>query len=137
MVPARAQSMAEQSSVSYSQETLPVLQSALAIANLFAPSRKDGSARLLVHMKTWKIIADNLSKAGWSLGWVVYAVVPGRWAAEDVFSATGGANERLQRLFVNLVALMQIDGTPSVALEAGGPMAIFCAHLVRVGRVAP
>src|SRR5438105_12214159 len=31
----------------------------------------------------------------------------------------GGANERLQRLFINLVALMEIDGTPGVAFEAG------------------
>src|SRR5260370_29022032 len=31
----------------------------------------------------------------------------------------GGANERLQRLFINLVALMQIDGTPGIAFEAG------------------
>src|SRR5437773_5330304 len=31
----------------------------------------------------------------------------------------GGANERLQRLCINLVALMEIDGTPGVAFEAG------------------
>ena len=31
----------------------------------------------------------------------------------------GGAHERLQRLFINLVARMEIDGTPGVALEAG------------------
>src|SRR6202030_880723 len=31
----------------------------------------------------------------------------------------GGANERLQRLFINLVALMEIDCTPGVAFEAG------------------
>jgi hypothetical protein len=31
----------------------------------------------------------------------------------------GGANERLQRLFIDLVALMQTDGTPDVAFEAG------------------
>src|SRR2546426_8501673 len=31
----------------------------------------------------------------------------------------GGANERLERLFINLVALMEIDGTPGVAFEAG------------------
>src|SRR3977135_1959726 len=31
----------------------------------------------------------------------------------------GGANERLQRLFINLVALMEIDGTPGVAFAAG------------------
>src|SRR5579864_7532403 len=31
----------------------------------------------------------------------------------------GGANERLQCLFINLVALMEIDGTPGVAFEAG------------------
>src|ERR1700681_2416616 len=31
----------------------------------------------------------------------------------------GGANERLQRLFINLVALMDIDGAPGVAFEAG------------------
>src|SRR5262249_22068679 len=31
----------------------------------------------------------------------------------------GGANERLQRLFVNLVALMKVDGAPHIAFEAG------------------
>src|ERR1700736_2829901 len=31
----------------------------------------------------------------------------------------GGANERLQRLFINFVALMEIDGTSGVAFEAG------------------
>jgi hypothetical protein len=30
-----------------------------------------------------------------------------------------GANKRPQRLFINLVALMEIDGTPGVAFEAG------------------
>ena len=30
-----------------------------------------------------------------------------------------GANERLERLFINLVALMQVDGPPRVAFEAG------------------
>src|SRR5687768_1516796 len=32
---------------------------------------------------------------------------------------SGSANERLQRLFINLVALMKIDGAPGVAVEAG------------------
>jgi hypothetical protein len=31
----------------------------------------------------------------------------------------GGANECLQRLFVNLVALMKVDGAPHIAFEAG------------------
>ena len=31
----------------------------------------------------------------------------------------GGANERLQRLFINLITLMEIDGTPGAAFEAG------------------
>src|SRR5262249_6077553 len=31
----------------------------------------------------------------------------------------GGANERLQCRFIDLVALMEIDGTPGVAFEAG------------------
>src|SRR5262249_29603205 len=31
----------------------------------------------------------------------------------------GGANERRQRLFIDLVALVGIDGTPGVAFEAG------------------
>src|SRR5271169_4165790 len=31
----------------------------------------------------------------------------------------GGVNERPQRLFIDLVALMEIDGTPGVAFEAG------------------
>ena len=31
----------------------------------------------------------------------------------------GGANERLQRRLVNLVAVMEIDGTPGVAFTAG------------------
>jgi hypothetical protein len=31
----------------------------------------------------------------------------------------GGANERLQRLFVYLLALMEVDGAPCVPVEAG------------------
>src|SRR5947208_2908500 len=31
----------------------------------------------------------------------------------------GGANERFQRLFIDLVALVEIDGAPGVAFEAG------------------
>jgi len=31
----------------------------------------------------------------------------------------GGANERFQRRFINLFALMKIDGTPGIAFEAG------------------
>src|SRR5262249_58798777 len=31
----------------------------------------------------------------------------------------GGANERLQRLFINLSTLTEIDGTPDVASEPG------------------
>src|SRR5262245_56601509 len=31
----------------------------------------------------------------------------------------GGANKRLERLFINLVALMEIDGTPGARFEAG------------------
>jgi hypothetical protein len=34
-------------------------------------------------------------------------------------SRVTAANERLQRLFIDPVALMEIDGTPGVALEAG------------------
>ncbi len=45
------------------------------------------------------------SGAGWGLGGRV--------------QCHGGANERLQRVFINLVALMEIDGTPGVACEAG------------------
>jgi hypothetical protein len=30
-----------------------------------------------------------------------------------------GANERFQGFFINVVALMEIDGTPGVAFEAG------------------
>ena len=31
----------------------------------------------------------------------------------------GGANESLQRVFIDLVALVEIDGAPGVAFEAG------------------
>ena len=31
----------------------------------------------------------------------------------------GGANKSLQRLLVNLLALVKVDGTPGVAIEAG------------------
>src|SRR5262249_46596269 len=40
------------------------------------------------------------------------------WSPRRV-QCDGGANERLQGLFINLVALMDIDGTPGVAFEAG------------------
>ena len=47
------------------------------------------------------------SRALWSLG------------SQRRIQCHGGANERLQRLFINLVALVKIDGTPGVAFEAG------------------
>src|SRR5205807_7119674 len=41
----------------------------------------------------------------------------GRWRRR--VQCHGGANERLERLFINLGALMEIDGTPGVAFETG------------------
>ena len=38
----------------------------------------------VIHVKYWEIIADNLSKAGWSLGWVSAIDSNGRtiWIAD-------------------------------------------------------
>jgi hypothetical protein len=43
-------------------------------------------------MKDWEIIADNLSKAGWSLGWVS-AVDP---HGQTIFVADAHRDERLK-----------------------------------------
>src|SRR5262245_24875018 len=52
----------------------------------------------------------------------------GKWCQErpcglalgfGLVQSHGGANERLQRLFIDLVALMDIDGASGVAFEAG------------------
>src|SRR5262249_16438644 len=40
-------------------------------------------------------------------------------AAHRCVQRHGGPNERLQRLFIDLVALMDIDGAPLIAFEAG------------------
>ena len=42
-------------------------------------------------MKDWEIIADNLSKAGWSLGWVSAIDSNGRtiWVAESAHRGDG------------------------------------------------
>src|SRR5258708_37784949 len=40
-------------------------------------------------------------------------------SSHRIVQCHGGADERLQRLFIDLVALMEIDGTPGVAFEAG------------------
>jgi hypothetical protein len=68
---------------------------------------------------TWAAPAPGLTPLRLKSRSVVYALVPGRWAAEDVFSATAARMSAFKCLFINLVALMEIGGTPGVAFEAG------------------
>jgi hypothetical protein len=50
---------------------------------------------------------------------VAYALVPGRRAAEDVFSATAARISAFNAFSSILSPSMEIDGTPGVAFEAG------------------
>src|SRR5437899_13010112 len=63
----------------------------------------------------WSILLRRSSSAHWSLLGADRASGRSRRGVQ----CHGGANERLQRLFIDLVALMQIAGTTGVAFEAG------------------
>ena len=59
---------------------------------------------------TWAAPAPGLTPLRLKSLSVVYALVRGRWAAEDLFNATAARNQRHQCLFIDRVALMEIDG---------------------------
>src|ERR1700721_55554 len=59
-----------------------------------------------------------LPRAPGALRWLRRADGARRRARRGV-ERDGGANERLQRLRIDLVALAQIDGAPGIAVEAG------------------
>ena len=58
-------------------------------------------------MKYWKIIADNLSKAGWSLGWVSALDLEGRtiWIAD----AHGYGKRFIVRAEEKLTAFLEVQ----------------------------
>ena len=60
-----------------------------------------------------------VAKARPGLDWALLRADGASGSSHRRVQCHGGANERLQRLFINLVALTEIDGTPGVAFEAG------------------
>jgi hypothetical protein len=59
-------------------------------------------------MKDWEIIADNLSKAGWSLGWVSAIDSCGRtiWIAD---AHRDDGNRFILRADVKLTAFLELE----------------------------
>ena len=66
-------------------------------------------------MKYWEIIADNLSKAGWSLGWVSALNVEGRtiWIAD-------ARRDNRKRFIVRADETLTVFVEPKSAIRAGG-----------------
>ena len=54
------------------------------MASRLNESPPDTSKKFTSRLKYWEIIADNLSKAGWSLGWISAVDLEGRtiWIAD-------------------------------------------------------
>jgi hypothetical protein len=64
-------------------------------------------------MLIWEtIIWDMLTRASSSALWSLRRADGASGSSPRRVQCDGGANERLERLFINLVALMEIDGTP-------------------------
>src|ERR1700730_5267575 len=80
----------------------------------YLPFDNDGErfGRSIAH---WSILLRRSSSALWSL----LRADGASGSSHRRVQCHGGANERLQRLFIDLVALMDIDGTSGVAFEAG------------------
>src|SRR2546426_6703394 len=76
---------------------------------------QDGRLRNPAGQRGGLLQPRRLSSALWSL--LRADGASGSWCRR--VQCHGGANERLERLFIDLVALMEIDGTPGVAFEAG------------------
>jgi hypothetical protein len=64
--------------------------------------------RYRVQMKYWEIIADNLSKAGWSLGWVSAIDSEGRqiWIAD---ASRGDGKRFIVRADEQLTAFLELE----------------------------
>ena len=61
-------------------------------------------------MKSWEIIADNLHKAGWSLGWVSALDLKGRtiWIAD---AHRGDGKRFVVRADEKLAAFLELEST--------------------------
>ena len=58
-------------------------------------------------MKYWEIIADNLHKAGWSLGWV--SVVDREWRTIGIIDARGDGKRFIVRADELLTAFVELQ----------------------------
>jgi hypothetical protein len=58
-------------------------------------------------MKYWEIIADNLHKAGWSLGWV--SVVDREWRTIGIIDARGDGKRFIVRADELLTAFVELE----------------------------
>jgi hypothetical protein len=66
-------------------------------------------------VKQWEVVADNLSKAGWSLGWVSALDLEGRtiW----IVDAHGYGNRFIVRADEILTAFLDLQSTVSDAIS--------------------
>src|SRR3990167_9761588 len=95
-------------------------------------ARKDSLARLRCRLRVPKLPTDAATIRGWAprcpsfrleaAARPLFALWLLRSRARGGFGGVqchGGADERFERLLIDLVALMEIDGAPRVAFEAG------------------
>ena len=64
-------------------------------------------------MKQWEIIADNLSKAGWSLGWV--SAIDSQGQTISIVDAHCGGKRFVVHADEKLTALMEVGSGDSVS----------------------
>jgi hypothetical protein len=75
-----------------------------------------------IRSRTWcsrDVTKDQNATTASSALWSLLRADGASGSSHRCVQCHGGANERLERLFINLVALMEIDGAPGVAFEAG------------------
>jgi len=75
-------------------------------------------------LSTWEIIADNLSKAGWSWGWVSAADSEGRtiWIAD---AHRGDGKRFVVRADEKLTAFWNLNWRPALAANCVDRLAFF------------
>ena len=87
------------------------------MASRLNESPPDTSKKFTSRLKYWEIIADNLSKAGWSLGWISAVDLEGRtiWIAD----AHRDGKRFVVRADEQLTAFLALESAIGAGVEVG------------------
>jgi hypothetical protein len=87
------------------------------MASRLNESPPDTSKKFTSRLKYWEIIADNLSKAGWSLGWISAVDLEGRtiWIAD----AHRDGKRFVVRADEKLTAFLALESAIGAGVEVG------------------